>query len=292
MNKSTAVTKILDKALSAKIERFEKEMEKCRRHFSEKATHNLRISLRRLISAIEVTGAILGMVKTSKPRKMLKQWLDLFGQLRDVQVKLLAARRLKETYPGVEPYAAGLKAREKDLIEAIGKEARKMKTPKIKKGIKPALKKIRDLPLKEFKQEKYLVEAINFVDVKHHDVIARARRISKSNLKTIHETRLAFKKFRYSVEALAPVLGGVTREKLDQMSKFQRMMGDINDIQALHADISRFARTKDGKELGLREVLEELDEQLKTAIGALIANLGALDGFWAGYESQEAEGDE
>ena len=292
MNKSTAVTKILDKALSAKIERFEKEMEKCRRHFSEKATHNLRISLRRLISAIEVTGAILGMVKTSKPRKMLKQWLDLFGQLRDVQVKLLAARKLKETYPGVEPYAAGLKAREKDLIEAIGKEARKMKTPKIKKGIKPALKKIRDLPLKEFKQEKYLVEAINFVDVKHHDVIARARRISKSNLKTIHETRLAFKKFRYSVEALAPVLGGVTREKLDQMSKFQRMMGDINDIQALHADISRFARTKDGKELGLREVLEELDEQLKTAIGALIANLGALDGFWAGYESQEAEGDE
>ncbi|MDH4183717.1 MAG: CHAD domain-containing protein [Nitrospinota bacterium] len=292
MNKSTAVTKILDKALSAKIERFEKEMEKCRRHFSEKATHNLRISLRRLISAIEVTGAILGMVKTSKPRKMLKQWLDLFGQLRDVQVKLLAARKLKETYPGVEPYAAGLKAREKDLIEAIGKEARKMKTPKIKKGIKPALKKIRDLPLKEFKQEKYLVEAINFVDVKHHDVIARAQRISKSNLKTIHETRLAFKKFRYSVEALAPVLGGVTREKLDQMSKFQRMMGDINDIQALHADIARFARTKDGKELGLREVLEELDEQLKNAIGALIANLGALDGFWAGYESQEAEGDE
>ena len=284
MNKNPAFTKVLDDALRETLDRFEKEMARCRKHFSEKSTHDLRVSLRRLISTIDVTGAILDVVKTSKPRKTLKKSLDTFGELRDIQVRLAEAGKLKARFPEIEPYAASLINREKELIGAMAKVAGKIKIPKIKKGMRPAIKRMRKAPTAEYTQEKYFIEAFNFVDKKHHDVAQKALKIDGANIKTIHDMRVAFKKFRYSVEALKPVLGGVTADKLKEMHDFQQLMGDINDVNALIKDITRFSKTREGIQVSFDAILRELKGRYATLLKRFTGNLGALNRFWSGFE--------
>lgn len=287
MDKHAAFTRILDDTLRQKLERFEKEMAKCKKKLSEKATHGVRISLRRLIAAMDVTTAIVDMVKTAKYRKALKKSLDSFGALRDVQVRLAEAGRLKAQFPEMEPYAAELKTKEKRLTASITKEMGKIKLPKIKKGIQPAIKRMRKAPRAELRQEMYFADAFNFVDKRHNDVVQKSLRIKASDIKSIHDMRVAFKKFRYSVEALKPALGGVTAEKLKEMHDFQQLMGDINDVHALMKDISRFAKSKEGKAHSFDKILAELKARYASLVTEFTKNLKKVQGFWSGFGPEE-----
>jgi CHAD domain-containing protein len=52
---------------------------------------------------------------------------------------------------------------------------------------------------------------------------------------TIHRLRIAFKKFRYMVEVIYPVLQNPPSDYLKRMHDYQAIMGDIQDMEvALH----------------------------------------------------------
>ena len=58
---------------------------------------------------------------------------------------------------------------------------------------------------------------------------------------------MAFKKFRYMVEALAEHLPGATQGRLAAMHHYQTMMGDIQDAEVLLAALDKFLRKQEIK---------------------------------------------
>ena len=59
---------------------------------------------------------------------------------------------------------------------------------------------------------------------------------------SIHRTRVAFKKFRYMVEALQPLLSGVTPARIAALQDFQSMMGDVQDTDVFLARLDKYTR--------------------------------------------------
>ncbi len=61
---------------------------------------------------------------------------------------------------------------------------------------------------------------------------------------TIHRLRIAFKKFRYMIEAIYPILQNPAPDYLKKLQDYQAAMGDIQDMEvALHelADFEELA---------------------------------------------------
>src|SRR5258706_7774877 len=59
---------------------------------------------------------------------------------------------------------------------------------------------------------------------------------------TIHRTRIAFKKFRYMVEALQALFPEITRKRVAAMQDFQAMMGEVQDTEVFLARLDKFTR--------------------------------------------------
>lgn len=89
-------------------------------------------------------------------------------------------------------------------------------------------------------------------------VVQLKARIDPGNTATIHRTRIAFKKFRYMVEALRPLLRGVTEQRLTEMRHYQAMMGDIQDLEVLLGTLGKFFQKREVKAESARHFRDEL----------------------------------
>jgi CHAD domain-containing protein len=72
------------------------------------------------------------------------------------------------------------------------------------------------------------------------EVVRLRQAIDSANSETIHSTRVAFKKFRYLVEALSPDFTGLGKSQLRRFGNYQRRMGDLQDLEMLQACVARF----------------------------------------------------
>jgi CHAD domain-containing protein len=54
--------------------------------------------------------------------------------------------------------------------------------------------------------------------------------------------RLAFKKYRYSVEVLAPLFPSITEETLERLHAFQTLLGDLHDLDVVLKEAEYFRR--------------------------------------------------
>jgi CHAD domain-containing protein len=53
-------------------------------------------------------------------------------------------------------------------------------------------------------------------------------------MRTVHQTRIAFKRFRYMLESLSPAITGPSRRQLRALAYYQRKMGIIQDHEVLN----------------------------------------------------------
>lgn len=73
------------------------------------------------------------------------------------------------------------------------------------------------------------------VDEAYASVIQRYEQIDPAQPATIHRLRIAFKKFRYMVESIHPILEDFPADRLKRMHDYQTAMGEIQDAEvALH----------------------------------------------------------
>ena len=76
-------------------------------------------------------------------------------------------------------------------------------------------------------------------------VVALRRRIRPDRMVTIHPTRVALKRFRYTCELLGPYLSELKAEHLGRMREYQAMMGNIQEIVVLLAGVRRAVADKE-----------------------------------------------
>jgi CHAD domain-containing protein len=92
---------------------------------------------------------------------------------------------------------------------------------------------------------------------------------------------VAFKKFRYLVESLAPVLDQVTSKHLKAMNAFQSSMGDIQDAEVLFSRATAFNRKYDMKRGASRaSALDELARRRTALTEDFLRSADSLYTFW------------
>ena len=260
---------------------FRAELKRCRKKYSEEAVHDLRVATRRLISTLDLVDRIHPEANLRKTRRALKRQLDLFGPLRDVQVQLLTIEKMLSSFPELQEFHNFLVKRERKLMQRLGIELKRVKTGKIRKRIAVAARQLAMLPDTPAVQQEQRAEAIRAIEMAFNRVVERKQAIAPTDGSAIHRMRVAFKKFRYMVESLAPVRGRTTSKQLKAMNAFQGSMGDIQDAEVLLSNVQAYASARGIEgEAALGRALEELSRRRTALIETFLRSADTVFTFW------------
>jgi CHAD domain-containing protein len=117
------------------------------------------------------------------------------------------------------------------------------------------------------------------VDEAYARVIQRYERIDPAQPATIHRLRIAFKKFRYMVEPIHPILEGFPEDYLKRMHDYQTSMGEIQDMEAALQELSKFEKsTPEGYDP--EPIREYYKEHHALAISCYFEGRGEVLTFW------------
>ena len=244
---------------------YRKNLKRCRDEFSEDEVHDLRTSIRRMLAILDVAAFVTSPSKTEKLSDRLKDQLDGFSGLRDIQVMLDRVSGDIGRFPELEPFQSYLKKSEKRKQRTDEKHIQTIKPGGVKKKLLKIQAAVEDLSPDEL--EGKLPQA---VDEAHLTVLQRYGEIDPNQLASIHHLRVAFKKFRYMVEAIQPCLPDFPEAELQRMHDYQTQMGTIHDGQVLLENLEKFAGDGDADDPGpVRRFYEQslagkLSEYLKT----------------------------
>jgi len=264
-------TLLLD-ALNARWDKYEAELQTCRAEFSEEAVHDFRVAARRLLASLDLLRALMRDAKIKKIRRTLKDQLDNLDELRDVQVMLADISEDIQEVPPLKPFEEYLQCREKKLMRAARREIRSLKIDDLSAQMRKLKKSIAE-------SEPDGLNPLPAVDEAYANVSQRYEHIDPAQPATIHRLRIAFKKFRYMVESIHPMLEGFPSEQLKQMHDYQTAMGEIQDMEAAVLELAKFEKhAPDGYDP--EPVRMYYKEQHALALSHYIEDKGEVFTFW------------
>ena len=273
------IHKHLSGSLKAQWKSFRKQLQRCQRHCSEEAVHDLRVEIRRLLSALELVGAFLHEDRVKKARKLLKHHLDTFAELRDIQVQCLAAHQLARRFPAAAPFLSALTRREERAARQTRKHLRRSAPVRLGRLLDHFRDELRTRRKSERGPHDFAA-ACRAVGRAFAVALRRRERLDPEVPDTIHRTRIAFKKFRYMVEALAPLLPRVTPARLRSLRNYQALMGPIQDAEVLLRSYDDFCQGQDLAAPAVRALRAELDRHRRQLIQIYLRHADQLSQFW------------
>jgi CHAD domain-containing protein len=273
------VLKHLGDSLNTQWRCYRKRLKRCQEQFSPKAVHDVRVEARRLLSTIELLGAFIPEREPKKVRRALKRHLDIFDQLRDTQVQLGYVRRMAGSVPDMDAFHDWLRNRKTRFTRKTGKAVRHLRTKRLGLRLAVLEKEIR-LQRKRITREQAFAIVQRGVNQAFGRVAQLCRHVRADDTRSIHRTRIAFKRFRYMVEALAPLLPAVTEDHRRALRGYQCMMGDIQDMDVLLAALDKFARKQEVNIASARRLKKELVRWRQMLIQVYLNAAGRLRRFW------------
>lgn len=270
---------MLATSLHEQCRRYRKQLRKCQRKFTGTSVHDLRVAARRLLSLLDLLAAFLPAGRLKKLRCELKCHLDTFDDLRDIQVQIPAVCKFRKEFAAARCFHHFLKKREARLSRSTRKRARRLRSKPLGKLLHAA-----GHDLKRRIQNASPAETspllIDAVDQAFFLAKTRKDNIAPADTRSIHCTRVAFKKFRYVLEALKDCWRGGGAELSAKMHRYQTFMGDIQDAEVLLRGFQEFARKKRlGAGLGLK-FERALYDRRQRRIRKYLARADQLLDFW------------
>ena len=264
--------------LKAERRRYRKRLERCQRKFSESAVHDLRIETRRLLALLDLLRALHGPGPLRKTRKVFKQRLDAFDELRDTHVQLSLLKPLRCQFPAARELEARLCRRELRLADELHREVWATKPARSERRLKTVEKELREVSARmpRAAARRAVLAALRKA---FHRVVLLRRRIHPKRPATIHRTRVAFKRFRYLCELLRSYLPGLKVEGLGRMRDYQAMMGNIQDIEVLLAGVRGAVADKEISGRAVGPLRQELLRRRRELINIYLAAANRLYDF-------------
>jgi CHAD domain-containing protein len=273
------VLKHLGDSLNTQWRRYRKRLKRCQKRFSQDAVHDSRVETRRLLSTIELLGAFVPEHDIRKARRALKHHLDTFDQLRDTQVQLTYVGRMAGTFPDAPAFYDWLWDRKARFTRTTRKAVKHIKTKRLGCCL-AAFEKVIRLQRKRITREQAFAIVQRAINRAFARVAQLCRHVRADDTETIHRTRIAFKRFRYMVEALSPLLPEVTEDHRRAMRGYQCMMGDIQDMEVLLAALDKFVQKKEVSAASARRMKKELVRWRRMLIQVYLNASGRLQRFW------------
>ena len=269
----------LARAVKGRSKYFQRELKRCQRKFSEKAIHKSRVEARRLLSSLDLVGSLISARHLAKAQQALKRHLDNFDDLRDTQVQLQTVGKLLRLFPAARPFREFLLKREKRFRRKTRKRVARLRRRRLGRLIAICRDDLR-AHLDDHPPKRAAEVLLRAVDRAFNRTKRRWRRIGPEQVRAIHRTRVAFKRFRYMVEALADFLPGVTDEPLTAMGHYQTMMGEIQDADVLLRTLDKFLRKQDTQKEAARRFRQELLRRRQWLIQVYLDAAKQLLEFW------------
>ncbi len=273
------VLRHLADSLHTQWRRYRKRLKRCQKQFSEDAVHASRVETRRLLATLALLGAFIPEHDLRPARRALKRHLNTFARLRDTQVQLIYVGRMAGTFPDAYPFYDWLQARKARFTRTTRKAVKRIKAKRLGRRLAALEKEIRRRH-KQITREQAFVIVRRAMTRAFARVAQRCRQVRAGDTQTIHRTRIAFKHFRYMVEALSPLLPAVTGDHRRAMRGYQCMMGDIQDMDVLLAALDKFARKQEVNIASARRLKKELVRWRQMLIQVYLNAAGRLRRFW------------
>lgn len=272
---------LLARSLYERCGRYLMVLRRTRKNPSEKLVHDLRVATRRLISTIDLISTVLSDSRLQAVRTELKHGLKRFNPLRDVQVQLLTVEQMLPTHPTLEPFHTILLLRERRLIKEITKHIARVPAERMEKDVRAAGKQLRSLFRAPAVHEVAFAAVVGAATIAFARVVERRSCIDVRNPEAIHRLRIAFKKVRYTLEALQPVFPAVTQEQLKKMNEYQQLMGDVQDLEVLRVSVSAYAvRRHKTRDLSLFAAQQDLVQRRDECVRKFLPLADNLFSFW------------
>ena len=229
-------------SLKERWKSYRRALKRCQRKFSEKSVHASRIETRRLLSLVELLTVFLDQSETKKIRRELKGHLDCFAPLRDTQVQLLLLEKHQRQFPETKLLRRMLGQREQRCRKSAKRRISRVPVRQLEKMLRDLSRRLTNLRKDAALRPLHRAAVMNVVRQAFTRTVERKRAMDPGEVATIHRVRIAFKKFRYMVEALQPLFAEITAERVAAMQDFQSMMGKVQDTEVFLARLDKFAR--------------------------------------------------
>jgi CHAD domain-containing protein len=241
-----------------RIARFRKRLKEAATDpTSEKAVHDLRVAIRRVLAWTAVWEELIGPDPgLREARGSLKKLMSPLGRLRDAHVKRDAIRRHVPTGDRPSYLYALLVASDVLRWEARVRRLLKERWPA---GIRIRVPKRGAAPGDgiDIAAGASRLLATLAGDVARH----RETALDPGNPEALHRMRLAFKKYRYAWEVLSPLSPRPGKAAADRYHAFQTLLGTIHDCDVILHEAAAFR--KDAAGSGKESVLEASFRQLR-----------------------------
>jgi CHAD domain-containing protein len=272
----------LAKALRTQWRVYRKQLKTCQKEFSETSVHQLRVATRRLMTYYALAGAVVSDDKVSKARKKLKRHLKSLGKLRDAQVQRIFIEDQMPRFPFLDPIRDFLREREHFLVREIAGKVGHFKSRKLEQWTLDLCTRLRAWPKQTEKREQFGRDLFRAMADAFTQTAYSRKTIDASDVQTLHRTRVAFKKFRYMVEALSPDFTGLNKRQLRRFGTYQRRMGNLQDLEILQECVSRFLQEQPAHEQSFVPFCRFLDGLQSRTLRACLKHADDLFEFWDG----------
>jgi CHAD domain-containing protein len=278
--RAVSVAPCLADALETRWQSYREQLRGCQKDFSEGTVHELRVATRRLIAQLVLLSCVIHSASLEKARRILKRRLVALGELRDTQVQRAFIADQAARFSELALMGAWLERRERRLARPAAKLVGRFKTRKLEKWVRALIHDVRAKGRGARAESRLASAALEAAANAFAEAVGRRRAIDLADLRTIHQTRVAFKRFRYMVESLSPDITGLSKRQLRELAYYQRKMGIIQDLEVLQACVARFTREDKKVETPLRPFSRYLRQRRARALRSYLKSSDRLFEFW------------
>ena len=226
-------------ALRQQWKRYRDALERCQRDFSERSIHASRIEARRLAAQLDLLRVFASRSAIEMAHRSIKRHLDTFDPLRDVQVQLGILKKACGGISGTKAVCKIVAKRERKCRRAAKRRIRRIKTRPTRRVVEMLVERLQERGKSPARMRRDRGVILHSVETAFAHVVECRRQMNATEPATIHRARVAFKRFRYMMEAMRPLLPGITPRRLDAMKAFQGLLGDLQDTDVFLARVDK-----------------------------------------------------
>jgi len=267
--------------LSIRWDLYRGRLDQCRKRPSVDSVHDLRVATRRLMALLLMLQSMrCSGGKADKFSGLLKRQLKSLGPLRDAHVQQQFTEQQVERFPELLLLRKYLKRGERQALRTAARQIRDFRMKRLGKWIRRLILDLSEREKDVTRNQRLTAASLNCANAAFAETVRRRQLIDSSDLKTVHKTRVAFKKFRYVVESLPPEKTGLTRRDLRMLDGYQRRMGAIQDLEVVQHCLTEFLRRHSSAERLLQPFSGYLRRRQRLALRSFCKSADKLSGFW------------
>jgi len=270
----------LDRTFKSAWRSYRRAFKRCQKKLSRATVHQMRVETRRLLALMDLFKPLVASKAADELSRRAIQPFKTSGCLRDAQVMLCDVERRLGRFPDAKYFKTELLRRKKRLGRQLERKLRRTRLKPLKNRMDALREELRVAVKPVEGCHRAWVRLLNGMDQAFANVVARRGSITPTKPHTVHRTRVAFKKFRYMVEQLRPLLSRLPGSLPGRLRGHQKLMGDIQDCETLLAALDKFMREEKSEARRLRKFRAAVKREHAMLMTRYLRRADELFSFW------------